>query len=120
MKNIFRIGFFFLIASTISITAMASPFLVCDPYPVGALQPTEFRIIYGTATVTSAAQTMADGSRRLNWDLGVLVPGTYNVTVTAVAVDPTWGTVESTPAPFTFTKPAQAAITPPANLRLLK
>jgi len=98
----------------------AAPFLVCDPYPTTAEQPTDFKIAYGLVTITVPAETLTDGSKRLHWDLGPLSPGLYNLNVTAVKVDPVWGTTESSPAPFSFTRPAAGIIQGPVNIKVVK
>jgi len=96
----------------------AGPFLVCDPYPNTGEQPTEFKITYGTNTITSQAVRNTDGSVQLKWDLGPLANGTYNINVTAVKVDALWGNQESVAVPFSFTKPVLVSPGLPANLKL--
>ena len=120
MKRISILVFLFGVIC-LPLESTAGPFLSCDPYPTTAWQPTEFKITYGAVTVISPAETMADGSKRLSWDLGQLAPGVYNLNVSAVKTDPIWGNVESTPVPFSFTKPAPGATPPsPAGIKLLK
>lgn len=100
--------------------AVAGPYLVCDPYPTSTPQPTEFRITYGPTTIVSPAVTQQDGSKRLYWDLAPLLPGTYNISVVAVRMDPLWGEEVSSAVPFSFTKPVPGSPSAPANIRLLK
>ena len=111
-----RIILMVLVMIFIPIFASASPVLVCDPYPVGASQPDQFVLVIDAGSpITSPAETLVDGTKRLKYDLAGISTGTHNVTVKA-RID-LWG-LESTATPFAFAKPAAAVV--PANIGLIK
>ena len=100
----------------ISSIAFASPFLICDPYPVGASQPDQFVLVIDAGSpITSLAETLVDGAKRLKYDLAGISTGSHSVTVKA-RID-LWG-LESTAVPFSFTKPAAAVA--PSGIGLIK
>ena len=113
MKRLIPIVLSFLLMSSV---AFASPFIVCDPYPVGVSQPDQFILtIDAGSPITSPAETLADGTKRLKYDLAGISTGTHSVTVKA-RID-LWG-LESTSVPFSLEKPSVAAS--PAGLKLVK
>jgi len=102
---------FLAILLTAPMMVRAAPYLICDPYPTTGSQPTEFGVtVDGAAAVTSAAQTLTDGSRRLHYDLAGVATGGHSVTYKPVLVDPYWGRLEGPASdPFAFTKPGAPA-----------
>ena len=85
----------------IAITALADPFLVCDPQP--KTDVTHY-VITGDINATVPAKDLGDGTVRLEYDLAGIVEGTFNLEVKAKNV---WG--QSTPVPFDFVKALPAA-----------
>ena len=69
---------------------LAGPMLVCDPYPVTELQPTNFVVVLDGTTRDVAPERYPDGSSRLTYDLGEIPDGVHTVKVKAVnsAVNP--------------------------------
>jgi hypothetical protein len=63
---------------------LAGPMLVCDPYPVTELQPTNFVVVLDGTTRDVAPERYPDGSSRLNHDLGEIADGVHTVKVKAV------------------------------------
>ena len=111
-----RIILMVLVMIFIPIFASASPFLVCDPYPVGASQPDQFVLIIDAGSpITSPAETLVDGTKRLKYDLAGISTGSHSVTVKA-RID-LWG-LESTSVPFSFAKPSAAVA--PSGFGLIK
>lgn len=99
------------------IRVMASPFLVCDPYPAGlsqAVMPVSF-ILKGLSAnpISTPATINQDGTIQLHYDLGSLSNGTYTVIADAVNV---FGGVSPDSGPFVFTNGVPAA---PSNLRIV-
>lgn len=92
-----------LIAATI---ANASPFVVCDPYPLEASltdtdppNPEYFIVVFDNgAPITSPAYVLPDGRVMLRHDLGAVGKGKHVVKIKAA--HSLWG--ESTEVPFTF------------------
>lgn len=115
--------------------AGASPFLVCDPYPTTALQPTHFviqeyqdanRTIPIGGEIVSAGYALQDGSIILHEDLANVSYGVHYITVKAVVVD-AWGgrSAESASVPFTYQRanpsiPSQGGLQAPSRIRLSK
>lgn len=90
-----------IVFSLSALPAAAAPFLVCDPYPPNAAQPTEFVVTVSGVTnpiVTPAVDVT--GGKALRLDLGPLNL-TGQRTVTAQARN-AWGESASS-APFVFT-----------------
>ena len=90
-----------LILSFITRYAWSAPFLVCDPYPSTAVQPTEFVVtISGVpAPVVTPAVTVT-GGKAMKLDLGPLnLTGTRTVTAKARNL---WG-MSADSSPFIFT-----------------
>ena len=79
--------------------------LLCNPYLVGGVQPTHFRIyIDGVTTpVDTPVRKNADNSVDLYYDLASLTAGSHNVNVSAAIID-VWGVSESSTVPLAFTK----------------
>jgi hypothetical protein len=112
-----KIIFAFLLWSIGTVVDLASPFLVCDPYPAGQNQfvtPSGF-IVKGLSAnpISAGAQVNQDGTVQLHYDLGSLGNGSYTVIADAVNV---FGGVSPDSAPFTFTVGLPA---PPGNLRIV-
>jgi hypothetical protein len=112
-----KIIFAFLLWLIGAAVAFASPFLVCDPYPVGQNQfvtPSAF-IVKGLSAnpISTGAQVNQDGTVQLHYDLGSLGNGSYTVIADAVNV---FGGVSPDSPPFTFTVGLPA---PPGNLRIV-
>jgi hypothetical protein len=112
-----KIIFAFLLWSIGTAVDLASPFLVCDPYPAGQNQfvtPSGF-IVKGLSAnpISAGAQVNQDGTVQLHYDLGSLGNGSYAVVVDAVNV---FGGVSPDSLPFTFTVGLPA---PPSNLRIV-
>jgi len=106
MKKILIVAFIMF-----ATTAMASPFLVSDP----ATGVTLYKIT-GPAWTPSACGIAPDGS--LKADVSGAPVGTTQLTVTACNEDAVWGESCSDPVPFSFTRPAQPAIT--KSIRLIQ
>ena len=97
-----------------SLSAWASPFLVCDPYPSSGQLPTGFLITIDNGTpIATGVQTNADGSVQLHYDVSGLAAGAHTVTVQATNV---WGSSAAS-APFSFVKPS-AALAIPLNFNI--
>ena len=92
----------------------AGPYLVCDPYPASAVQPTGFTCTFDALAPTPIPiSTNADGSVQMHFDLAALNLTNGNHTVKCSAQD-AWGSSGDS-APFAFTKGVPS---PPANIRL--
>ena len=96
---------------------LATPFLVCDPYPAGAdpsVTPTTF-ILKGLAAnpIMTGAQVNPDGTVQLHYDLATLSNGNFTVIADAVNV---FGGVSPDSPPFAFVNGIPAA---PNNLRIV-
>ena len=97
----------------------AGPYVVCDPYPNTTTQPTDFGVIVdGGAEIISPAQTLGDASRRLYFDIAGITSGSHTMSVKALVIDSTWGRLESSATPFSFSKPASPGAT--VNIKLEK
>lgn len=101
-----------LVALTFPASVWAAPFLVCDPYPSTAPQPTEFVItLTGQTTpiiVPAIPAVPASAGVYLHWDVGTLPPGSKTVTVQARNANGS----SAASAPFTFTVVAPAPAVP--------
>ena len=96
MKNISALPFLWALASA---PIYAAPFIVSDPYPPDAAQPTEFVIsVSGTQTPVIIPATATPQGAILKWDVSGV---SGSKTITAKARNP-WGESAATP-PFTFT-----------------
>ena len=97
--------------------ALASPFLISDPYVVQSdpnLNPVKFVIHgLGTTDVTINATTLANSNIVLEYDLATLPNGTY--AVTAAALNIFGGQSPFSAPPFDFTKGVPGT---PTNLRI--
>jgi hypothetical protein len=88
------------------------PYLISDPYPSSGPQPDEFIVtIDGSPGVSSPAQVVESGGKRLHYDVGSVSVGPHNVSVLARMADPMWGWIESAPSPFVFSRPSLASMT---------
>lgn len=93
----------------VGVQVFAQPYLVCDPYPSTAPQPTSFVLTFdGGAPIEVAIQTNTDGTIQLHYDLISLSAGAHTVVAQAKNL---WG-VSDPSAPFAFTKPAGKLGTP--------
>ena len=82
-------------------------FLVCDPVPTTAVQPTSYKIIIdGGTPIVAPVQKNADNSVQLHYDVSGLTDGAHAISVSAV--DAFGG---STSIPFSFVKGVPAAPT---------
>ncbi|MCJ7663077.1 MAG: hypothetical protein MUO24_02415 [Desulfobacterales bacterium] len=80
-------------------TAWGAPFLVCDPYVVSE-KVDQFSIsIDGASAIILPAETLANGTTRIKYDLAPVVAGTHSVSIKAINI---WG--ESAASPFSFTR----------------
>jgi hypothetical protein len=107
MKKI--LGFLVLFASQ----AFASPFLVCDPVPVGANTPV-FYTISGVPGLSNAPAVAVTGGVALHLDLSTVKNGTYTVTATATNSAGT----SAPSAPFTLILPVPVTPGSPSNLNI--
>lgn len=91
------------------VSAMASPFLVCDPYPSTAVQPTEFVVtISGITNPVITPAVDVTGGKAMKLDLGpLLLSGSRTVTAKARNL---WGESAAS-LPLTFTAGAPAPST---------
>lgn len=96
----------------------AAPFLVCDPFPAGPNQPTEFAVTMDSGSpVVSAALKNPDGTVILHHDISGIASGNHTVTIKSRINDPLWGLLESGPSsPFAFPKPATPGVA--VNIKL--
>jgi hypothetical protein len=92
--------------------ALATPFLVSDPWPMTENQPTACVYQEGTASpVSTPVAVNTDGSVYCHIDLGAVVPGVHAYQVWAANA---WGV--SPTVPFSFT--AGAIPSAPAGMRV--
>lgn len=92
-------------------TAMANPFLICDPQ-AGV---TYYRMT-GPAWMPTQYTAEVDGS--IHMDVSPAIVGTTNMTIAACKDDAVWGEQCSSYVPFAFDRPSAASI--PLNIRLQK
>jgi len=108
----------FLVLVSVSVL-WAAPFLVCDEYPSSGVMPDWFNIkINGAAPIQSPAEALANGNRRLHYDVGSYAPGTYHLDVSAVKDYGAEGVAESAYVPFDYVKPAKTSPSQPAHIKL--
>ena len=67
-----------------SIPSFAGPFLVSNPYPKGRGQPTRFDVVCGELRFSAAPENLADGGKRLRFDLSRLPNGDLTLEIKAV------------------------------------
>jgi len=93
----------------VPLIAEASPFLVCDPYPSTAVQPTEFVVtISGVSAPVTTPAVDVTGGKGMKLDLGPLnLTGARTVTAKAKNA---WGESAAS-LPFVFTAGAPATLT---------
>ena len=89
-------------------SAMASPYLVCDPQP----NAEGYNMLVNGVEVSVLAEQVGD-EVRLHYDLADVPVGNNEFSVRAYNM---WG--ESASVPFNFVRPAD--VTSPANIRLEK
>lgn len=95
-----------------SAPVLAAQYVVCDPYPPTAAQPTEFVIaIVGQTTPVIVSATTGTEGAFMKWDVSSLV-GTKTITVKARNA---WGESAATP-PFVFNAGVPNT---PGNIRLI-
>jgi len=83
-----------------------APFIVCDEYPSGEIQPDYFILSLDNGTAfNSVSQVMPSGGKRLYYDIGAVSNGSHRLTIKAIKT-PSGGNAggESTTVPFDFTK----------------
>lgn len=69
-----------LITSLIYGSAIASPFLISDPYPLGGAQPTKQQIFLDSgALIEAAPETLPNGAVRIRHDLAGISTGQHTV-----------------------------------------
>jgi hypothetical protein len=93
------------------VSAMCSPFLVCDTPPAGTV--THYKIT-GDTFWTGNVTAQPDGSIRS--DVATIPVGTHNISVVACRTASGWPETCSTPVSFLFTRPV--APTAPAGVGL--
>jgi len=82
----------------------ARPWLECDPYPAGSVQPDSFVIKEaGEPDIEIPAFVNQDGSRKLRWDLEGLPVGKHDFTIAAKSE--LWGVSAFVPFGFTIEVP---------------
>jgi hypothetical protein len=101
-------------------SALAAPFIACDPQTGVTNYQIAPDTTKGTLTlptgIPATTSAIADGSLKL--DIATVPAGTYNLLFRACKVDSIWGTLCSTAqSPFTFTRPIPPL--PPSNLKLI-
>ena len=102
------------IALFLSAAAQAAPFVVSDPLDT---RTTHCGWKLDAGTRTDAVVYLSGTDKICRLDLAGLSAGSHTVSATAVAIDPTWGRMESpTSANFTFAVPG--SLSAPAGLGL--
>lgn len=102
MRNISALPFLWVLAS---FPIYAAPFVVSDPYPPDAAQPTEFVIsVSGQSTPVIVPATSTAQGAILKWDVAGI---SGSKTITAKARN-AWGESAAS-GPFTFTAGTPAA-----------
>jgi len=91
------------------------PFLISDPYPNNADQPTRFAIVVGKLTYSVPAQKLPDGSVRLKFDVSLLPDGEHTMNVTAID-DRNHGKSDSIRLKLVKTGKKVAVLTPPKEV----
>ena len=113
MKKLLCIILFFLWVGA----ASAAPYVVSDPYAVGATQPDGFTVsVDGSPVVESPADPVTASTVRFRFDVGSVTSGNHTMRVKAYKDNAVWGRQESVEAVFTFTRPAAPAV--PGGLQL--
>ena len=85
---------------------LASPFLVCDPYPPTDNQPDYFWVKMDSADRVKSLPVDVTGGKILKYDLAGVSAGDHRVEVAACQASDAWGEVCSSPAVFTFRRPS--------------
>jgi hypothetical protein len=94
---------------------LAAPFIVSDPLDPRA---THCGWQFNSDARVDAPVALSGTDKICKVDLAGRAVGSYTVTATAVAIDPSWGRLESaSSAPFVFAVPSVAGA--PSNLRLV-
>ena len=102
------------VALFLSAAAQAAPFVVSDPLDTRA---THCGWKLNAGVRTDAVVHTVGGDKICRLDLAGLPVGSHTVSATAVAIDPTWGRMESPPsANFTFAVPG--SLSAPVGLGL--
>jgi len=97
-----------LALTLISLNSYAGPFLVSDPLPTLTPPITHCGVYLDTAAkvVVPVALTAPTGPSICRYDLSGIASGNHTVNVTAIRIDPIWGTVESgNSSPLAFVRP---------------
>lgn len=101
--------------------AWAQPYVVCDEYTTTMVQPEYFKVLLDGAQSNSQPETLANGSKRLHFDVGAVSVATHNFVVAACITDAWTGAeVCSDTVPFAFTRPAARVVTKPSAIGLLR
>ena len=104
MKKLVRLFSVFIVFA--SSPVLASPFLVCDPYPPSELQPDYFWVKINSADQVKSLLVEVTGGKILKYDLANVTVGSHTVEVKACQASDAWGEVCSSPAVFTFKRPS--------------
>lgn len=103
--------------------SQAAPFLVSDPVPNTATQPSHCQLTMDSVAGQDVEVVVnADGSVNCKFDLASLAYGSHTATAKHVLSD-VWGRIESaSSAPYTFTKtnPSTVTLSAPKGWRIVK
>jgi hypothetical protein len=108
----------FLLLALASSAALSAPFIVSDPLDSRATH-CGFQVDDAARKDVPVATTGTTNTSKIcRYDAASLTDGPHTITATAVAIDPTWGRLESAPsAPFALTKPASPGV--PTGFKLV-
>lgn len=98
-------------------TAIASPWLACDPYPTTEIQPHYFYLVIDAGAPIKCTHTVDPQAWKI-YDLANIPVGNHSSTLTACINDPQWGEACSAPTPFDFARPQGPK--GPTGIKLLK
>jgi hypothetical protein len=94
-----------------------APFVISDPLTSGVTQCGVFLDSIPKVTIPVTAVTVPTVGNICRFDIGTVTSGPHSITMTAIAVDPVFGSQESPQSvPLAFTKPAVPTV--PSNLKL--
>jgi hypothetical protein len=103
----------YVLLAAVPLTASAAPFVVSDPLDPRA---THCGVLLDAAAKVTIPVTAATGGNICKFDVGGIANGSHTIRMTAIAIDPIWGSQESAESsPLSFVKPA-----PPATPGLLR
>lgn len=99
--------------------AYAGPFVVSDPVPATAVQPTHCGVWLDTQARTEIEVTPSAAGPYCKYDVGTVTIGSHTLRMTHVRKDAVWGDMESAQsAPLAFQRPAVPGV--PAGVSLSK